>query len=66
MNSITNNPYRLLGLLVGITAVQFNRHTIRMPKYIEADEKLPNDFIKYDFNYLGNILRSKKVLLMQP
>jgi hypothetical protein len=60
MNIITNNPYRQLGLLVGTTAVQFNRHTTRMPKYIEADEKLPDDFIQYDFNYLGNLQRSKK------
>jgi hypothetical protein len=60
MNIITNNPYRQLGLLVGSTAVQFNRHITRMPRYLEAEEKLPNDFTKYDFICLGALNRTKK------
>ncbi len=60
MELIRSNPYRILGLLVGASATQFNRHITRLPKYIEADEEVPLEFTKFDFNCLGCIQRTKE------
>lgn len=60
MELIRTNPYRILGLLVGASATQLNRHLTRMPKYIEADEEVPVEFTEFEFNCLGNIERTKE------
>lgn len=59
MELIRNNPYHILGLLVGVSASQLNRHKTHMPRYIEADEELPFEFTKFNFNCLGSIQRTK-------
>ena len=60
MELIRTNPYRILGLLVGASATQFNRHITRMPKYIEADEDIPVEFTEFDFNCLGSTQRTRE------
>lgn len=59
MDLITNNPYRILGLLVGATATQFNRHIKRIPMYIDAGETIPDEFTENSFKCLGRIERTK-------
>ena len=44
MNLIINNPYRILGLLVGSSAVQQNRQISRLKMYIEAEQEPEQDF----------------------
>src|ERR1035437_2732267 len=60
MELIRSNPYRILGLLVGASATQLNRHITRMPKYIEADEEVPFEFTEFDFNCMGSFQRTKE------
>ena len=44
MNLIINNPYRILGLLVGSSAAQQNRQISRLKMYIEAEQEPEQDF----------------------
>ena len=44
MNIIENNPYRTVGLLVGATAAQQNRHITRIPRYINSSDAIPEEF----------------------
>jgi hypothetical protein len=55
MNLITENPYRILGLLVGSTAAQQNRQITRLRKYIEAEQEPETDF---SFPSLGELNRT--------
>ncbi len=55
MNHILNNPYRILGLLVGSKAAQQNRQVTRLKKFIEAEQEPESDF---SFPVLGSINRS--------
>jgi hypothetical protein len=55
MKLITNNPYRILGLLVGATAAQQNRQITRLRKYIEAEQEPEADFC---FPSLGELDRT--------
>ena len=57
MKLVLNNPYRILGLLVGATAreQQSNKHKIKI--YLDADQEIPNEIIWKEFNALGEILR---------
>lgn len=59
MHIIQNNPYRLLGLLVGASAMQLNRHLTRIPNYISAGNEIPSEFTDFSFETLGSIIRSK-------
>ena len=53
MNAIKNNPFKTLGLLVGASAVQQNRHITKLPFFIEADAQIPDEFTAYAFPVLG-------------
>lgn len=59
MHLVLNNPYRLLGLLVGATATQLNRHRTRIPNYIRSGNKIPTEFTDFSFEILGNIVRTE-------
>jgi hypothetical protein len=60
MHIILNNPYRLLGLLVGATAIQFNRHRTRIPNYISSGNEIPSEFTDFSFETLGELTRSEE------
>ncbi len=53
MNAILNNPYRLLGLLVGASATQLNRHRTRIPNYISAGNEIAEEYTDFSFQSLG-------------
>jgi hypothetical protein len=55
MHIIQNNPYRIVGLLVGATAALQNRHIKRIPIFIDAGDKIPEEFTTYSFPKLGEI-----------
>jgi len=55
MNSISNNPYRTVGLLVGATAKEQTKQISRLKKYIEAEQDPQDDF---SFPALGNLHRT--------
>ena len=55
MNIIENNPYRTVGLLVGASAAQQNRHITRIPRYIDSGDAIPEEFTTYSFPALGEI-----------
>ena len=55
MQQILNNPYRILGLLVGATAREQERQVRRLKQYVEADQEPENDF---SFPMLGRINRT--------
>lgn len=55
MKLILNNPYRILGLLVGATAREQTKQVSRLRQYIEAEQKSEND---YSFESLGEINRT--------
>ena len=55
MELVLNNPYRIVGLLVGATAVQQNRHITRITRFIEAGADVPEEFTAFSFTALGNI-----------
>jgi len=55
MNIIENNPYRTVGLLVGASAAQQNRHITRIPLYIDSGDAIPEEFTTYSFPTLGEI-----------
>lgn len=55
MNSILNNPYRIVGLLVGATAKEQTKQISRLKKYIEAEQDPQDDF---SFPALGNLHRT--------
>jgi len=55
MKLILNNPYRILGLLVGVTAREQTKQVSRLRQYIEAEQKSEND---YSFESLGEIDRT--------
>ena len=43
MNSILNNPYRILGLLANTSAREINTRVNKLRMYIEADGEIPKD-----------------------
>ena len=55
MNIIENNPYRTVGLLVGASAAQQNRHITRIPRFIDAGDEVPAEFTAFSFPALGEI-----------
>lgn len=55
---IKNNPYRILGLLVGAKATQLSRHVSRIPRYIEAGDDIPTEFTEFSFDCFGAINRT--------
>lgn len=55
MQTITNNPYRITGLLVGATAREQDRQIKRLLQYIEAEQEPEDDF---SFATLGNLKRT--------
>jgi hypothetical protein len=56
MNSIQNNPYRVLGLLAGASAREVSRQTDRLQKIIAAEQEPPTD--DFSFSVLGNLTRT--------
>jgi hypothetical protein len=55
MQTITNNPYRTLGLLAGASSREITRQTNNLKKYIAAGAEPPAD---YSFAVLDNFLRT--------
>jgi hypothetical protein len=55
MQTITNNPYRITGLLVGATAREQERQIRRLKQFIEAEQESEDDF---SFPILGNLQRT--------
>src|SRR5690606_8271462 len=55
MNTILNNPYRTVGLLVGATAKEQTKQISRLKKYIEAEQDPQDDF---SFPALGDFHRT--------
>jgi hypothetical protein len=55
MNTILNNPYRTVGLLVGATAREQERQVKRLKQFIEAEQAPQDDF---SFPTLGNLQRT--------
>jgi hypothetical protein len=59
MQAITNNPYRILGVLAGATLKEETKQANKLKKYIAADEELPED---YSFSKLNNLQRSVEMV----
>jgi hypothetical protein len=55
MKLILENPYRFVGLLVGATAREQERHVKRLKQFIEAEQDLQDDF---SFPTLDNLQRT--------
>jgi len=55
MQLIKNNPYRILGLLIGATAAEQKRHLTRLQRFIEAEQEPDYNF---SFPTLGKIHRT--------
>lgn len=55
MNLIKNNPYRIVGLLVGATAREKERQIRRLNQFIEAEQEPQDDF---SFPILGQLQRT--------
>lgn len=55
MNLVNNNPYRILGLLVGATAREKEKQSRRLLQYIHADQEPPIDF---HFPQFGPLIRT--------
>lgn len=55
MQKILNNPYRILGLLIGTSAAQKNRHISRISRYIDAGDEIPKEFTENSFKTLGEL-----------
>jgi hypothetical protein len=62
MKLVEKNPYRILGLLVGAKAAQFNRHRNRIPSYIDAGAELPVEFSEFSFESIGLINRTADII----
>ena len=59
MQLIKNNPYRILGLLVGASATILNRHRTKIPYYIRSGNQIPTEFTDFSFETLGDIIRTE-------
>lgn len=55
MQLIKNNPYRILGLLIGATAAEQKRQLTRLQRFIEAEQE-PDD--NFSFQTLGKLHRT--------
>jgi hypothetical protein len=55
MKTITNNPYRILGILSGATLKEETRQANKLKRYIAAEEELPVD---YSFSAIDNFQRT--------
>jgi hypothetical protein len=55
MQAILNNPYRIVGLLVGATAREQERQVRRLKQFLEAEQDPPDD---YSFPTIGNLQRT--------
>lgn len=55
MNIIQNNPYRIVGLLVGTTAKEQNKQINKLKMYLGAQQDTQDDF---SFPTLGNLHRT--------
>ena len=55
MNIIKNNPFRILGILVGTSTKEEHAKARKIKMYIEAEQEIPEDF---SFPIIGNLDRS--------
>jgi hypothetical protein len=55
MQIVLNNPYRILGLLAGVSAREQQRQTNRLKQFIDAEQEPDDDF---SFSILGNLNRT--------
>jgi hypothetical protein len=58
MNLIINNPYRIIGLLVGATAREQERQVRRLRQFIEAEQEPEDDFSFSALNILHRTMES--------
>ena len=54
MDIINNNPYRVIGILVGTSTREEHNKTKKLKMYIEAEQEVPEDF---SFPIIGSINR---------
>jgi hypothetical protein len=59
MKNILNNPYRILGILVGATEREKNRQIINLKRFLEAGQTPPVD---YSFPALGQLIRTPNAI----
>ena len=58
MNLILNNPYRILGLLVGAKAAEQARQISKIKTYIDAEQDIPKELLENSFRFLGEVCRT--------
>lgn len=59
MNLIQNNPYRIIGLLVGASAKEKDKQTKRLLQYLDAEQEPENDF---SFSTLDGFIRTTTIV----
>lgn len=59
MKAVLDNPYRIVGLLVGASAKEQDRQIKRLKQYIEAEQDLSHED-DYSFPYLGDLTRTSE------
>ncbi|TRW98004.1 hypothetical protein [Flavobacterium gawalongense] len=55
MESVLNNPYRIIGILVGTSTKEEHTKTKKLKMYIEAEQEVPEDF---SFPIIGSLNRN--------
>lgn len=58
MQLIQNNPYRVLGLLVGAKATQLSKHRTKLEAYLSAESEIPKELTDFSFDMLGKVERT--------
>jgi len=58
MQVISNNPYRVLGVLAGATAREIIRQANTIKKFLAAGQDLPDDYSFWTFDNLSRSLKS--------
>lgn len=59
MKIIKNNPYRIIGLLAGVTAKEKDKQTKRLLQYLDAEQEPENDF---SFSILDGLIRTTTIV----
>jgi hypothetical protein len=60
MNLVKNNPYRIVGILVGVTAKEQDRQIKRLKQYLSAEQEPPEELLQYEFSCLGSLKRTEE------
>lgn len=59
MDIIKNNPYRVIGILVGTSTKEEHTKTKKLKMYIEAEQEVPEDF---SFSIIGSLKRNSNTV----